>query len=160
MNNKDCLKLTEDFLKEYKHLKAHVINLENKKKDILEDNNSLNAIRYDTPRVQSSNTESPVESEVLMKYEKVIKITSEIDNTKEIIDKIDRALYNLDEIHRRVIELYIIENNSWKYVSITLNYDEKQLRKKKNEAIKSIAAEIFGATIFKTDNNKTLFDLI
>ena len=160
MNNETCIKLTEDFLKEYKQLKAYVKDLEAKKQRILEENKDISAIRYDTPRVQTSNTNSPVEMEVMRRYEKTISIIAEIDNTNELINKIDRALHNLDEIHRRVIELYVIDNNNWNYVSNILKYDEKVLRSKKKEAVKSIAAELFGMIIFRDEDNKTLFDLI
>ena len=40
-----------------------------------------------------------------------------------------------------------------------MNYEERQLRNKKNEAIKTIAIELFGAKVFKGVNS-TLFDML
>ena len=78
---------------------------------------------------------------------------------KKIKKEIDRAINNLSQIHKDVISFRYIKRLSWLEISEKMNYEERQLRNKKNEAIKTIAIELFGAKVFKGVNS-TLFDML
>ncbi|MCU9808351.1 hypothetical protein LEQ06_09345 [Paraclostridium sp. AKS46] len=52
-----------------------------------------------------------------------------------------------------------LEGMDWTTMSQELHYDEKTLRKYKNEAVKSIAVELFGSKVFK-EEEPTLFDML
>lgn len=56
--------------------------------------------------------------------------------------------------------MYVIEGMDWINISDILKYSDRQLRKKKDEAIKSIALSLFGMTILADEKNKTLFDML
>lgn len=157
---KQYLDLTEELLRELKQLKLYLKSLEQEKEKIVESIGDISAISYDGINVNTNSIESPVEQSVLKRYEKALNISIKIDKTKATVKKLEAAIANLDEIHRRVLEMYVIEGMDWINISDILKYSDRQLRKKKDEAIKSIALSLFGMTILADEKNKTLFDML
>lgn len=157
---KQYLDLTEELLRELKQLKLYLKSLEQEKEKIVENVGDLSAISYDGINVNTNTIVSPVEQSVLKRYEEALNIIIEIDKTKATVKKLEAAIANLDEIHRRVVEMYVVEGMDWINISDILKYSDRQLRKKKDEAIKSIALSLFGMIILADEKNKTLFDML
>lgn len=165
MNNKNlennCFRFTEKLLYEYAHMESHIDNLEELKKEIKAgDNVALRAITYDdiktSPTYKISNA---VRYGVIDPVTVVQEIDIDIYHEKSLKRKIDKAINNLDIIRKNIIKLRYEESKNWLEMSQELYHDEKTLRKYKNEAIKSIAVELFGTRVFK-EEEPTLFSLI
>ena len=90
----------------------------------------------------------------------MLDVVSETDKTEALVKKVDTAIANLDDIHRKVITMYVVEGMDWISIEDKLPYSERQLRKKKDEAVKSVAIALFGATVLKEKDVDTLFDLL
>ena len=54
--------------------------------------------------------------------------------------------------------MFLIEDKDWREICYILNYSERQLRDKKNQAIKSIAVAIWGYKVLNEDEN--LLDMV
>lgn len=158
LKDKDCMKVTEEILKEYKYIKLGLKTLREQFELIDEDIISLPAVGC-SERVQMSLSGSPTEDSALEIIEQKKMIEKKIEENEALIKAVDRGLNNLDLIHRQVIEYTMIDKQNWVYICDKLKYSEKQLREKRNEAIKSIAYTLFGYGI--SDNeDKNLFYLL
>lgn len=154
LKDKDCIKVTEEILKEYKYIKLGLKTLREQLELIDEDIISLPAVGC-SERVQMSLSGSPTEDSALEIIECKKFIEKKIEEDKKLIRAVDRGLNNLDLIHRQVLEHIVINGDSWVYTCDKLKYGETQLREKKKEAVKSMAYALFGFSIVKED---TLFD--
>lgn len=157
---KQYLDFTEETLRQHKQMKLYLKTLAKRKDNLEKEIYNLRAVTYDGVSVQTSNTSSPVEDEVIKRYEKMLDVISETDKTEALVKKVDTAIANLDDIHRKVITMYVVEGMDWISIEDKLPYSERQLRKKKDEAVKSVAIALFGATVLKEKDEDTLFDLL
>lgn len=155
---KQYLDFTEETLRQHKQMKLYLKTLAKRKDNLEKEISNLRAVTYDGVSVQTSNTSSPVEDEVIKRYEKMLDVISETDKTEALVKKVDTAIANLDDIHRKVLTMYVVEGMDWISIEDKLPYSERQLRKKKDEAVKSVAIALFGATVLKDED--TLFDLL
>ena len=154
MSRDRAIEVTEEYLKNYKQIKAHIEILENEKKTLSELLATLPAIEYNSVRVQSSNLDNPTERNAIFLIEKSLYINSDLKNSKNAILKIDKAMSSLNDIQRKVVELSLIENIDWINISQELEYSERQLRRIRNGAVYKIAIALFGATLFHEDVRK------
>lgn len=158
---KQYLDFTEETLRQHKQMKLYLKTLAKRKDNLEKEISNLRAVTYDGVSVQTSNTSSPVEDEVIKRYEKMLDVISETDKTEALVKRVDTAIANLDDIHRKVVTMYVVEGMDWISIEDKLPYSERQLRKKKDEAVKSVAIALFGATVLKEkDEDSTLFDLL
>ena len=157
---KQYLDFTEETLRQHKQMKLYLKTLAKRKENLEKEISNLRAVTYDGVSVQTSNTSSPVEDEVIKRYERMLDVVSETDKTEALVKKVDTAIANLDDIHRKVITMYVVEGMDWISIEDKLPYSERQLRKKKDEAVKSVAIALFGATVLKEKDVDTLFDLL
>lgn len=157
---KQYLDFTEETLRQHKQMKLYLKTLAKRKDNLEKEISNLRAVTYDGVSVQTSNTSSPVEDEVIKRYEKMLDVISETDKTEALVKRVDTAIANLDDIHRKVITMYVVEGMDWISIEDKLPYSERQLRKKKDEAVKSVAIALFGATVLKEKDEDTLFDLL
>ena len=157
---KQYLDFTEETLRQHKQMKLYLKTLAKRKDNIEKEISNLRAVTYDGVSVQTSNTSSPVEDEVIKRYERMLDVVSETDKTEALVKKVDTAIANLDDIHRKVLTMYVVEGMDWISIEDKLPYSERQLRKKKDEAVKSVAIALFGATVLKEKDSDTLFDLL
>lgn len=157
---KQYLDFTEETLRQHKQMKLYLKTLAKRKENLEKEISNLRAVTYDGVSVQTSNTSSPVEDEVIKRYERMLDVVSETDKTEALVKKVDTAIANLDDIHRKVITMYVVEGMDWISIEDKLPYSERQLRKKKDEAVKSVAIALFGATVLKEKDSDTLFDLL
>lgn len=154
LKDKNCIKVTEEILKEYKYIKLGLKTLREQLELIDEDIISLPAVGC-SERVQMSLSGSPTEDSALEIIEQKKMIEKKIEENEALIKAVDRGLNNLDLIHREVLEHIVINRDGWVYTCDKLKYGETQLREKKKEAVKSMAYALFGFSIEKED---TLFD--
>lgn len=157
----NCFRFTEKILYDYRHMKSHIEQLENLKKEIKsEDHISMRAITYDDIKVSPTYKISNAVRDGVIDP---VKITQDIDidiyHEKSLIKKINRAVNNLDTIRKNIVKYRYLKKMDWTTMSQELHYDEKTLRKYKNEAVKSIAVELFGSKVFK-EEEPTLFDML
>lgn len=157
---KQYLDFTEETLRQHKQMKLYLKTLAKRKENLEKEISNLRAVTYDGVSVQTSNTSSPVEDEVIKRYERMLDVVSETDKTEALVKKVDTAIANLDDIHRKVLTMYVVEGMDWISIEDKLSYSERQLRKKKDEAVKSVAIALFGATVLKEKDEDTLFDLL
>lgn len=157
---KQYLDFTEETLRQHKQMKLYLKTLAKRKDNLEKEISNLRAVTYDGVSVQTSNTSSPVEDEVIKRYERMLDVVSETDKTEALVKKVDTAIANLDDIHRKVLTMYVVEGMDWISIEDKLPYSERQLRKKKDEAVKSVAIALFGATVLKEKDVDTLFDLL
>ena len=156
-----CFRFTEKLLYNYKEMESHINNLEdllNKVKS--EDYLTVRAITYDdiktSPTYKISNT---VRDGVIDVVKVVQEIEIDLYHELSIKKKIDKAINNLKPIRKQIIELRYNGEMGWTEMAQELYHDEKTLRKYKNQAVKSIAIELFGSKVFK-EEEPTLFDMI
>lgn len=151
LKDKDCIKVTEEILKEYKYIKLGLKTLREQLELIDEDIISLPAVGC-SERVQMSLSGSPTEDSALEIIEQKKMIEKKIEENEALIKAVDRGMNNLDLIHRQVIEYTMIDKQNWVYICDKLKYSETQLREKKKEAIKSLSYALFGYNISNEDN--------
>ena len=159
---KDLFKFTEEILKGYKHIEAFIKKTEEQLelKDKEELITTLQAINYDSIKISPTfSINRSTETKALDRVEEEVELKVDLYMNKKIKKEIDRAINNLSQIHKDVIGFRYIKRLSWLEISEKMNYEERQLRNKKNEAIKTIAIELFGAKVFKGVNS-TLFDML
>lgn len=149
----EYIKFTENLLKNYRHIEISIWNLEKQLEEIEDDFTSLPAIVYDDMKVQKSVSGSPIEQSALLLIEKKKELEKDIEKNKRLIRSVEIGMNNLSPIHREVLQLFVIEGNDWRYVCDKLNYGERQLREKKNQAVKSIACTLFGGKVFDKEEN-------
>lgn len=142
-----AIEMTEEYLKNYKQIKAHIEVLEEEKKMLAEIVATLPAIDYDSIKVQANGSGNPTERNAISLLEKTLYISSDLKNSKSAILKIDKALESLNRIQRKVVELSLIEKLDWNYISEELEYSERQLRRIRTGAVYKVAVVLFGATV-------------
>lgn len=157
----NCFRFTEKILYNYAEMGYHIENLEFDIKNLKAGKKvAIRAIRYDDIKTsQTYNISRQVENEVIDMVAYVQDLEIEVYKEKRLKKQIDRALNNLKPIRKQIIELRYLEGMDWTTMSQELHYDEKTLRKYKNEAVKSIAVELFGSKVFK-EEEPTLFDML
>ena len=153
IEKEDYIEFTESILKNYKNIKIGIENMEKDLEEITEDITSLPAIVYDDMKVQKSVSGSPVEQSALLLIEKKKELEKDIEKNKRLIRSIEIGMNNLSPIHREVLQLFVIDENDWRYVCDKLNYGERQLREKKNQAVRSVACTLFGGKVFDEERN-------
>ena len=151
LKDKDCIKVTEEILREYESIKSGLETLKEQLESVDEDIVSLPAVGC-SERVQMSLSGSPTEDSALEIIEQKKMIEKKIEENEALIKAVDRGLNNLDLIHRQVIEYTMIDKQNWVYICDKLKYSETQLREKKKEAIKSLSYALFGYNISNEDN--------
>ena len=159
---KDLFKFTEEILKGYKHIEAFIKKTEEQLelKDKEELITTLQAINYDSIKISPTfSINRSTETKALDRVEEEVELKVDLYMNKKIKKEIDRAINNLSQIHKDVISFRYIKRLSWLEISEKMNYEERQLRNKKNEAIKTIAIELFGAKVL-IEVNSTLFDML
>ena len=73
--------------------------------------------------------------------------------------RLDRAINNLEYTRKQIVKLRYEKQMGWTEMAQELYHDEKTLRKYKNQAVKSIAVELFGSKVFK-EEEPNLFDML
>ena len=157
---KSCIDLTEEMLKKYKYIIRFIEGREKEIKDMeLEENTTtMAAISY----IQVSptfNIGRMTERKALDRVEEEMELKIELYENKKLKNKIERLVNNLSSTHREVIRYRYLESLEWIEIADIMNYSKRQLINKKNEAIRSIAVELYGVKVFK-EEEPTLFDMV
>ncbi len=99
------------------------------------------------------------ERKALDRVEEEMELKIELYENKKLKNKIERLVNNLSPTHREVIQYRYLESLEWIEIADIMNYSKRQLINKKNEAIRSIAVELYGVKVFK-EEEPTLFDMV
>lgn len=158
---KNCIEFTKELLRDYKQIESHIDTLEYFKNTIkAEDYQAMRAITYDSDKISPTFKINNVEAEGVIKVVKVVQeIELEIYSQKALKKQLDKAINNLSPTHRDIIKYRYGEGLQWNEVADKVPYDERTLRTKRDQAIKSISVALFGNKVFK-EENPTLFDMI
>lgn len=156
-----CFKFTEKLLYNYNEMGNHIENLEYDIKNLKAGKKvAIRAIRYDDIRTsQTYNINRQIENEVIDMVAYVQDLEIEVYKEKRLKKQLDKAINNLNTIRKQIIDLRYNEGMGWTEMAQELYHDEKTLRKYKNQAVKSIAVELFGSKVFK-EEEPNLFDMI
>lgn len=159
---KSCFRFTEKLLYSYNDISEFIENTEKKIIDMdLEENiTTVGAINYDSIKISPTfNINRVMENKAVDRVDGAIELQIELYRNKKVIKDIDQCINNLSPTHRDIIKYRYIEGLSWLEIVGIMNYEERQLRTKKNEAVKSIARKLFGIKVFE-EEEPTLFKLI
>ena len=158
---KSCFRFTEKLLYNYKNMEDHIDMLRYDIKNLKAGKSvAIRAIRYDDIKTCSTNNVSKeIENKVIDIVSYVQDLEIEAYEEEKLKKRIDKAINNLSPIHKQIIQLKYEECLNWKEIEDKVCYAERQLRTKKNEAIRSIAVQLFGTKVFK-EEEPTLFDMI
>lgn len=159
---KSYFKFTEKILYGYRDIEDFIIDTEEKIKDMDQEDfiTTVGAINYDSIQVsQTFNVGRVTENKALDRVEEETELKIELYRNKKLKKEIDRAVNNLSSIHKDVIRFRYFEGLEWTQIVDKMHYEERQLRNKKNEAIKSIARKLFGVKVFR-EEEPTLFDML
>ena len=111
---------------------------------------TVGAINYDSIQVsQTFNISRVTERKVLDKIEEEVELKIELYRNKKLKKEIDQVINNLSPLHKDIIKYRYIERLQWVEIVDKMNYEERQLRNKKNQAVRSIATKLFGVKVFK-----------
>lgn len=158
---KNCFRFTEKLLYNYKEMVEYIKDLEYGIGNLKAGNKlSVRAIRYDDIKTSSTNSVSKeLENKVIDVVACIQDAEIEVYKEKRLKNKIDKAINNLNPARKQIIKLRYLEGMGWTEMAQEIYYDEKTLRKYKNEAVKSIAVELFGSRVFK-EEEPNLFSMI
>ena len=84
---KQYLDFTEETLRQHKQMKLYLKTLAKRKENLEKEISNLRAVTYDGVSVQTSNTSSPVEDEVIKRYERMLDVVSETDKTEALVKR-------------------------------------------------------------------------
>ncbi|MDM8129229.1 hypothetical protein QUV80_12170 [Paraclostridium benzoelyticum] len=158
---KHCFKFTEKLLYDYKQIENYIDTLEHLKSTIKAgDYQVVRAITYDSDKISPTFKVNNFEADGVIKVVKVVQeIELEIYSQQALKKQLDRAINNLSPIHRDIIHYRYVECLQWLEIVDKIAYDEKTLRTKKNQAIRSISIALFGSKVFK-EEDENLFNLL
>ena len=158
---KSCFKFTEKLLYNYSELESYISGLEDDIKEIKAgDILSIRAIRYDDIKTSpTNNVRKQTEDRVINVVSYIQDLEIKVYKEKKLKNKLKRAINNLETRRSQIVKLRYFNKMGWTEMAQELYHDEKTLRKYKNQAIKSIAIELFGTKVFK-EEEPTLFDMI
>ncbi len=158
---KNCFEFTKDLLRNYKQMECYINTLEHLRDTIkAEDYQALRAITYDSDKISPTFKINNLEADGVIKAVKVVQeIELEIYSQKALKKQLDKAINNLSQIHKDIIKYRYGEGLQWNQVVDKVPYDEKTLRTKMKQAIKSISVALFGNKVFK-EEKPTLFDML
>ena len=159
---KSCIELTEDMLRKYKYILRYIENTEEKLRDMgLEENiTTVGAVTYDSIQVSPTyNIGRMTERKALDRVEDETELKIELYKNKKLKKEIERLVNNLSQAHREILQYRFIDSLEWLEIVEKMNYSERQLIYKKNEAVRSIAIELYGVKVFE-EEEPTLFSMI
>lgn len=158
---KDCFRFTEKLLYNYREMDSHIETKKHLLKQVkAEDYITVRAITYDDIKVSPTYKISNAVRDGVIDLVKVVQeVEIELYHETSLKKKLDKAINNLNPIRKKIIELRYIDEMGWTEMAQELYHDEKTLRKYKNQAVKSIAVELFGSKVFK-EEEPNLFDMM
>lgn len=100
-----------------------------------------------TAGCSGNNNASKVEQETERRdrlQHDIVELNLKITESKTKLDKIDRALHQLDSEAQLILKHRWIERNSWEYIASQIHAGIKYCRAKNDEALESMAISLFG----------------
>lgn len=141
---KEYYKMTEECLKSYNLIMAHIEDLKNELKEIdLED--GLVAIDYSTSKISPTNKiRKVVEETAISNITRRDLVMKQIELYEYKLNRIMESLDSLDSREQKIIKSKYIEGKQWYIVADEENYSEKWCKKIRNAAINKLALVLYG----------------
>lgn len=145
----DYHQVIERYLREYNYFRVAIDNLEKDLKDKQEEISTISApiAKYGDSGGGCYSEETKIEQEAFrrMKIENDISdIQYNLKELKRLIEKIDKAVKELEKDQQEAIELIYMQRMTLYEASARMNYSTDWCRKIKNKAIRHIAQMVFG----------------
>lgn len=151
LKDESYIDATKRLLKGYRAAKLSLNGRKKELENLAEDLVSLPALSCEE-KVQTSLSGNPTEDNALELIEKKKEIENNIRRDEILIERVEIAVSNLSEIYKDIIVMRYINGYSWQYLVDKLNYSERRLRDKNEEAIKAVAIGIYGYRACDEDN--------
>lgn len=144
--HRDYFKTVEVLLYNYKQLESRIENLATELNRVKKaDGYEIAAIAYDNiPTGKTYNISRVLQNKTLSKIELENELNIMLYREKKLKSKIDRAISNLSPIHQQIVLDKYKNGLEWNIVADNVHLEERQVRRKKTQAIKCIANELFG----------------
>jgi len=139
-------KRLENDLYNYKYLKLSIDNI---KQDITDFNRDDGVGGIDFGKIQISKTNafsSMIENATISNLEKLDFLEHCMNRADSVVNKIDKAVLELEEREYKIITLYYIENQPWFKVAYQVNYNERWCKEIRSRAIRKMCIAIYGET--------------
>jgi len=139
-------KRLENDLYNYKYLKLSIDNI---KQDITDFNRDDGVGGIDFGKIQISKTNafsSMIENATISNLEKLDFLEHCMNRADSVVNKIDKAVLELEEREHKIITLYYIENQPWFKVAYQVNYNERWCKEIRSRAIRKMCIAIYGET--------------
>lgn len=142
--SKEYYKMTEECLKSYNLIMAHIEELKNELKEIdLED--GLVAIDYSTSKISPTNKiRKVVEETAINNITRRDLVMKQIELYRYKLNRIKEAVDSLDSREKKIIKSKYIEGKQWYIVADEENYSEKWCKKIRNVAINKLSLVLYG----------------
>lgn len=151
LKDESYIEATKRLLKGYKAAKKSLPGRKKELEILVEELVSLPALSCGD-KVQTSLSGNPTEDDALELIKKKREIERKIRSDEILIERIETAVNNLSGIYKDIVTMRYIKGYSWRYLVDKLNYSERRLRDKENEAIKAVAIGIYGYGACDEDN--------
>jgi len=138
MNEFEKRKQVEEWLRDYKSIKASIKNLKEEYK-LLED--TISAIDPSREALSKTNKFNSEVENVLIKLN---ALEDKIKRMENLINKIDSALNTLNSTEREVIKNRCIENKYYYQFTHLIYVSERTAKRIKQEALRKMVIAIFG----------------
>lgn len=144
--NKELFRKTEAILYDYNNLALKIDLLRSEIKDTEEFYKGCGSIVYEEKTQATNKFNSSVENEILEKENRLTVLRYDLRNKVILKRRIDRAIQNLKDEERKLIELRYINKRSlsWIQISFVLKYSQEYCRKDlRKSAINKIGNIVF-----------------
>ena len=135
--------MTDKFHRQLRELEEQLQKLNDTSDDC------VHAIRYDWVKVQSNDITELFEKRVIKKIDLENQIKSQIDNLKNLINKLENAYNDLPDRHKTVLKERYAHKEPVLYwqVADSMNYTERQCRRLVGSALAQLQADLNGVEV-------------
>ncbi|QXN67731.1 hypothetical protein [Mycolicibacterium phage J1] len=134
----------ERLLYNYNMLKIN-IEIADKQLEELKENDGMNAITYDEEKTSPTfKITSQTEDTAMRNIVAEDLIIKRKETLKNKLKTLELLISGLNEIERKVIEMYYIEGRQWWQVAYEVKYSERWCKHIRTEAIKKLSIGLYG----------------
>lgn len=137
-------KSTEALLYNYNSFKISVLSMQ-EELESLDDNDGIGAMSYDGIRTSKTYKISDFISDIATSITYSEKeLTRRINSTQKKIRKIDRAIKELTNLEKKIIEERYFRSQPWYCIAYEIKVSERHCKRLKNFALNKIAVSLYG----------------
>ncbi|KYH35847.1 hypothetical protein CLTEP_02400 [Clostridium tepidiprofundi DSM 19306] len=138
MNEFKKRKQVEEWLRDYKSIKASIKNLKEEYKLLQDTSSAIDVSKEVVSKTNKFNSE--VENTII----KLNELENRIKRMEHLINKIDRALNTLNDTEREIVINRCIENKYYYQFTHLIYVSERTAKRIKQEALRKMVIVMFG----------------